>query len=196
MDTTRCGRVFPYKSRESLDLRYIIMRTKFRPFLMASMGSIAVILSLFLSCSESKQPDISKKTADSPAPDFTLKDVNDRNFKLSNYRGRPVLLIFITTWCPTCRAEIPHYKNIHETYNQRGLEVVNIDIQESKEKVSQFVSKYQIPYKMLLDENGDVAGIYNIVGVPSMVLVDKEGKMLSRQYQAMDTILETLLHKQ
>ncbi|MBM4272235.1 MAG: redoxin domain-containing protein [Deltaproteobacteria bacterium] len=169
------------------------MRTQFRPWVLASLGSIAVILSLFLSCTESKQPDISKKTADDSAPDFTLKDVNGRKFTLGNYRGRPVLLIFITTWCPTCRAEIPHYKNIHATYSSRGLEVVNIDIQESKEKVSQFVSKYQIPYKMLLDENGDVAGIYNIVGVPSMVLIDKEGKILSRKYHTMDTILETLL---
>jgi peroxiredoxin len=90
---------------------------------------------------------------------------------------------------------MPHYKSIYETYGQRGLKVVNIDIQEPKNRVSQFAAKYQISYKTLLDENGDIAGTYGIVGIPAMVLIDKDGKILSRQYLAIDILLETLLGK-
>ena len=53
------------------------------------------------------------------APDFSLKDLQGKTFKLSKYSGKPVLLFFGTTWCPSCRAEIPAYKNIYATYSQK-----------------------------------------------------------------------------
>jgi peroxiredoxin len=90
---------------------------------------------------------------------------------------------------------MPHYKSIHETYGKQGLEVVNIDIEEPKNKVSLFAEKFGVPYKMLLDEKGDVARKYGIVGIPAMVLVDKDGNILSRKYLSMDILLETLFAK-
>jgi peroxiredoxin len=98
----------------------------------------------------------------------------------------------MTTWCPSCRSEIPHYKDIYETYGKRGLEVAMVDIQESKEKVASFAARYQIPFSVVLDEKGDTYGSYGIVGVPTMVLIDKDGNILSRQYMAIDAILKTL----
>ena len=106
-----------------------------------------------------------------------------------------MLLIFLTTWCPTCRSEIPHYKEIYETYGRRGLEVVGIDIEETKNRVSQFAAKNQIPYRTLLDEKGRVASAYDITGIPAMVLINRDGKVLTRKYFAIDTVLETLLEK-
>jgi peroxiredoxin len=130
------------------------------------------------------------------APDFVLKDLNGRKFRLSDYRGKqPVLIIFGATWCTFCRQEIPHFKAIHEAYAKQGLEIVNIDIQESKEKVAKFSAKYGLPYRVLLDEDGTVAGIYDIRGVPSMVLVDPSGNILCRQCQRVEPIIETLLKK-
>lgn len=101
-------------------------------------------------------------------------------------------MIFITTWCPSCRSEIPHYKRIYETYGKSGLEVAIIDIQESKETVSRYASKHRIPFTILLDEKGNVSGSYGVVGVPAMVLIDRDGNVLSREYMAMDMILETI----
>ena len=171
------------------------MNTRVRFFLFVVLGLIMAVLPPLISCTESKPPDRGKSFPEAMAPDFNLKDLSDQRFKLSTHRGKPVLLIFIATWCPTCRSEMPHYKRIYETYGQRGLEVVNIDIQEPKNRVSQFTAKYQIPYRVLLDETGDVAGTYGIVGIPAMVLIDKDGKILSRQYLAIDILLETLLGK-
>ena len=130
------------------------------------------------------------------APDFVLKDLNGRKFRLSDFRGKqPVLIIFSATWCTFCREEIPHFKSIHAAYAKQGLEIVNIDIQESKEKVAKFTAKYGLPYRVLLDEDGVVGGIYDIRGVPSMVLVDLNGNILCRQCQRVEPLIETLLKK-
>jgi peroxiredoxin len=144
------------------------------------------------------QPTAAAKTADSveKAPDFVLKDVNGQKFRLSDFRGkRPVLIIFSATWCTFCREEIPHFKSIHATYAKQGLEMVNIDIQESKEKVAKFTARYGLPYRVLLDEDGTVGGIYDIRGVPSMVLVDQNGNILCRQCQRVEPLIETLLKR-
>ncbi|HYA13060.1 MAG TPA: TlpA disulfide reductase family protein [Syntrophales bacterium] len=171
------------------------MNARVRFFLLTVLGLTIFALSCVVSCSESKQTDLGQNIPEFKAPDFSLKDINGRDFTLSAKKGNLVLLIFTTTWCPTCRSEISHYKSIHETYSQRGLEVVNIDAEEPKARVSRFASKYRIPYRVLLDETGDVAGAYDIFGIPTMVLISRDGKILSRQYSAIDTILEILFEK-
>lgn len=171
------------------------MNRKFHFVRSAAMAWMGLMLIFSLSCSDTKQPDTARRTTDKAAPDFALKNLSGQNFKLSSQKGKSVLLIFITTWCPTCRSEIPHYRNIYEAYGKRSLEVAMIDIQESRETVSRFASKHQISFTILLDERGDVAGSYGIVGVPAMVLIDRDGNVLSREYMAIDMLLETTLGK-
>lgn len=156
------------------------------------LGCAALMILAMLSCSEAPQSPVATKTAEGKAQDFMLKDLSGGKFLLSEQRGKPVLLIFSTTWCATCRSELPRYKNIHETYAGRGLVVANVNIQESGNKVSRFAEKYQLPYKVLLDETGRVAEAYRIMGVPSMILIDREGRILSREYQAIDGLLSGL----
>jgi peroxiredoxin len=141
-------------------------------------------------------PAAAKTTFVEKAPDFVLRDLNGRKFRLSDFRGeKPVLIIFSATWCTSCRDEIPHFKSIHAAYAKQGLQIVNIDIQESKEKVAKFTAKYGLPYRVLLDEDGTVSGIYDIRGVPSMVLVDQSGNIICRQCQQVEPLIETLLKK-
>lgn len=70
-----------------------------------------------------------------------------------------------------------------------------IDIQESTGTVTRFASGRQIPFRILLDLKGEVANAYRIVGVPTMILIDKYGKILSRNYMSIDSVLETLYPK-
>ena len=176
-------------------MRDLIVSIKGRLFVPLVTGLIAVIFASVLSCSESEQPAAGRTVSDPAAPDFILKDLAGQDFKLSAARGKPVLLIFLTTWCPSCRSEIPHYKEIYGIYSRRGLAVAAVDIEEPKSRVSQFAAKNQIPYRTLLDEEGRVAGAYDITGVPTMVLIDRDGKVLTRKYFAIDTVLEALLEK-
>jgi peroxiredoxin len=130
------------------------------------------------------------------APSFVLKDLNGKPFRLSDFKGKkPVLIIFGATWCGFCREEIPHFKAIHAAYAKQGLEIVNIDSQESKERVTKFASKYELPYRVLLDEDGAVAGIYDVPGVPIMILIDKNGNIVCRMCQRVEPIIESLLKK-
>lgn len=128
------------------------------------------------------------------APRFSIRDVNGRIFSMNDYGKKTVLLIFSTTWCPSCRSEIPHFKQIYQTYSHRGLEMVNIDIQESRDKVARFAAKYQLPYRVLLDEKGDVASAYGIMGVPAMILI-KDGVVVTRNYRLVDGTLKKLFRK-
>jgi peroxiredoxin len=126
------------------------------------------------------------------APDFSLKDLQGKTFKLSSQKGKPVIIFFGTTWCPTCRSELPFYKEIYETYSKRGLEVLYINVMEPREKVAKFVQANALRFKILLDENGDAATLYGVVGVPTLVLIDKEGKIIKVSHQTADLPLPKL----
>ncbi|MBP7232025.1 MAG: TlpA family protein disulfide reductase [Syntrophaceae bacterium] len=129
-----------------------------------------------------------------PAPDFTLKDVQGKIFRMSAQRGKPVLIFFGTTWCPGCRTEVPKYKKVHETYASRGLEVIYINIMEPEKKVTRFVQANVLPYRTLLDENGRVGAAYNVVGVPMIILVDKNGNIVKVGHSSSEMPLNQLLH--
>lgn len=129
------------------------------------------------------------------APDFVLKDTEGKFFQLSAQRGKPVLIMFTTTWCSYCRTEIPHFKKLYEKFTAQGLVMVNVDIQEPRDKVARFASQQQFPYRSLVDETGDVANIYEVLGVPTLVLVNKDGIILCRPCRTVDTVLDTLFKK-
>ncbi len=132
--------------------------------------------------------------AQEQAPGISLRDINGRIFSLRDNEKKTVLVIFSTTWCATCRTEIPHFKNIYHAYGPKGLVMVNIDIQESRDKVARYAAKYQLPYRVLLDETGSVAAAYGVMGVPAMFLI-KNGVIVTRQYRQVDGVLERLFMK-
>lgn len=123
-------------------------------------------------------PAASQEARNDQAPDFTLRDLEGGPFRLSDQRGKPVLLVFGTTWCPSCQEEIPHLKDIYARYAGRGLVIANIHIQESRDKVSRHAEKNGLPYRSLLDENGAVAELYGIRGVPALILLDETGRIV------------------
>jgi len=158
-----------------------------------------IILIFFLeSCTEpaddrgKKNGSIPSQTEITGTPDFELPDLEGQPFRLSSSRGNPVLLVFSTTWCAYCRSELPHFRGIHDRYSPRSLEVVQIFIQESRQKVSSFARQYNLPYRVLLDEKGEVAEAYGVRGVPDMILLDRNGRVLCRHCPNLDASLENL----
>lgn len=143
--------------------------------------------------SKEEKWDVKEQSIEEKAPDFVLEDLEGKKVKLSDYKGKVVLLVFSTTWCAYCRAEIPHLKKMYSQYKEKGLEVINIDIQESRGKVSSFAAKHELPYKVLLDEGGEVARSYGVRGVPTKFLVGKDGTILCRECRSVETLLESLL---
>ncbi len=124
------------------------------------------------------------------ASDFTLKDLDGRIVKLSDYKGRTVVLYFMCTWCTDCRAAVPGLKDIYFQYRAKGLVFLNIDIMESREKAAAFAKKYDLPYPTLLDVDGNVSRSYGVVGVPVKVLIDRDGRMICWNCRSFDSLLE------
>jgi len=133
-----------------------------------------------------------KIAVDAPAPDFRLQDLKSREVTLGGLRGRPVLLVFGTTWCPYCREEIPRIKEIYAKGSAKNLEVLNIYINESEKKVGEFAARHALPYPVLLDRDGKVAERYQVRGVPMIVLVDGQGTIKCYQCRNLEAMLETI----
>ena len=126
------------------------------------------------------------------APDFSLKDIYGKTFKLSSQRGNPVIMFFGATWCGVCRAEMPNYKYLYDRYAQRGLKFLYIDVNESPERVARFAKQNSFPYLVLVDEHGSVADDYNLIGVPTLVLLDKAGNIVDISHRIADLSLEKI----
>jgi peroxiredoxin len=126
------------------------------------------------------------------APDFSLKDIQGKTFKLSSQRGNPVIMFFGTTWCPACRGEMPVFKAIYDKYAGRGLNFLYIDINESTERVARFAKQNSFPYLVLVDSDGSVANDYSIIGVPTLILVDNRGNILGVSHRVSDLPLDAL----
>jgi len=157
------------------------------------------LIYLFLSCSGLYATQDKKgaqvQNIELPAPDFQLDDLNGQPHKLSDYKGRIVLLDFTTTWCPYCKKDVPYLKEKYKAYKDRDLELIAIFIQESGKRVSAFKEKHDIPYKILLDKDGSVARAYGIRGVPTKILVGKDGKIYCYACRSLDVMLDKLIEK-
>lgn len=158
---------------------------------------LVIILSLnffSLSCSNSTA-EFAKPSVvmGERAPDFMLNDLNGNNVALTDFYGKKnVLLICTTTWCSHCITSIPGLKEIYSRYSNKGLEVMAMYVNESEDKVRTVSQKYGIRYTILLDPDGAVATLYKIRGVPTFMIIDKNGIMQYRGYKTPIDIIKEI----
>lgn len=113
------------------------------------------------------------------APEFELKDVQGKVFRLSDAKGTVRLVDFWATWCAPCREEIPMFKDLHAIYGPRGFTLVGIAMDdEGVDKVKPFVDELKIPYLTLIGNDDAAKAFGGIVGFPSAFLVDREGRVV------------------
>ncbi len=111
-----------------------------------------------------------------PAPDFTLADLAGKEHKLSDYRGKNVLLVFWATWCSPCRREIPGLIELRKTVGEDKLAMLAIS-NEELDLVTKFVPQAKINYTVLTDP-GALPGPYNTINsIPCSFFIDPEGKI-------------------
>lgn len=149
-----------------------------------SLRSLLVGTALLLAgCATTSTASAGSETAaatGAPATDFTLRDVEGRSVRLSDYRGQVVMLDFWATWCQPCEAEIPHLQELYAKYKAQGFVVlaVSMDGPETIANVGPFVRRYNLEFPVLLDEETRVTGIYNPKrSAPLSVLVDRNGRL-------------------
>lgn len=113
------------------------------------------------------------------APDFQLPDLQQQALTLSAYRDKqPVFLFFWTTWCPFCRQGLKELSERYPELSEKGWQVLAVNIGEPQDKVKRFIDNYALQFKVLLDENLSAAEAYDVLGVPTYVLIDKNGLVI------------------
>lgn len=108
------------------------------------------------------------------APDFSLKDVNDNQVKLSDYRGKKVFLNFWASWCPPCKKEMPDMQKLHENYGQEVV-ILAVNVGESKSVALNYLMQNKLNFKVLLDQNKSTAQNYLVRGIPTSYFLDEKG---------------------
>jgi thiol-disulfide isomerase/thioredoxin len=115
--------------------------------------------------------------ADIEKADFTLKDLHDKPWTLSELRGKIVMVNFWATWCPPCRAEMASLDAIYTHYQSQGLVILSIT-DEDPVKVSQFLARASYHPPVLIDPGGAVHKLFHVMGVPRTYVFNREGKLV------------------
>ncbi len=115
-----------------------------------------------------------------PPVDFVLPDLNGRPVRLSDFKGRVVVLNFWTTWCPDCRREMPALETLHQRFKERPWVLLAVDLRESGEKVAGFFQAHGLSFTALLDQDGAVGRSFGIRSIPTTFIIDGQGAMIGK----------------
>jgi peroxiredoxin len=113
------------------------------------------------------------------AHDFTLKTLDGNTLKLSDLRGKAVVLNFWATWCPPCKVELPWFVDLQKQYGPQGLQIVGISEDEGgKEKVAAFVKEMGVNYTVAVDDDTVSRKYGDVEDLPTTFYIDRSGKIV------------------
>lgn len=163
------------------------------PGIFAAIAALAMLVSA-VAVDQARAQDIGIGHA---APDFALPDLQGRTRTLAQFRGRTVVIHFAATWCPFCNAEAPHLEALHRAYRDKGVQVLIIDVNETKAVIKKTARRFAFTFPVLLDADGSVARIYapppdvlpdlarDEVMIASNLVIDRAGRI--RFFSVLDT---------
>src|SRR5579864_735493 len=112
------------------------------------------------------------------APDFSLQDLDGKPVKLSDFRGKAVLLNFWATWCGPCKVEMPWFVELQKQYGPQGLEIVGVALDDSgKDAIEKFAKSMGVNYTILQGQDA-VGDAYGAIGLPTSYFIDRSGKII------------------
>ncbi len=138
-----------------------------------------VVVGLLAGCSSDGSRHQMFALKNKPAPDFELAALDGGRVRLSEFRGKPVLLAFFGCGCPPCRAEAPHLSALQEKHAADGLVVLAVNQwDESKEEVTKFVAQRKLQQRVLLNGGAVGTDLYHVEGVPTCFWIDRSGVVI------------------
>jgi len=146
-------------------------------------GVLAVVLILSVSAwgAESSQTLIPVPNGPA-APDFILLDVDGKQHRLADYRGKVVAINFWATWCPPCLREMPSMQRLWDQLKNEDFVILAIDVGEDDETVFRFTIALDTPleFPLLLDREGKIIAQWPVLGLPTTFIIDKQGRVAYR----------------
>lgn len=138
--------------------------TQFRPLLILLLSSILL-------------PGITARAVSGIAPDFVLQSRDGETVSLAGLRGQVVMINFWATWCGPCREEMPHLEALHQRYSALGFTLLGVNVEEDSENAEAWLEEMPVSFPILFDPENRVSVLYNVLAMPSTVLVDRQGNL-------------------
>jgi thiol-disulfide isomerase/thioredoxin len=135
-----------------------------------------IVLLFCIQCQKNETPEPTPDTdSRAPAIEFSLVGIDGANYTLSAQKGKVVLVDFWATWCPPCIEEIPHLVELHKEYNEKGLVVWGVGL-DNEAKLRAFADEKGVVYPILVG-NETVGQDYGVQGIPTTLLFDKKNRI-------------------
>lgn len=144
---------------------------------------ILVAAVVFALVSNSKKDNTIYKVGDQ-APDFTLQQINENNeleqVRLSDFKGKGIMLNFWATFCKPCEAEMPYMQELYPEYKDKGIEIIAVSLDTTELVVNNFIDKYDLTFPIPHDQKGTSRDLYKVGPIPSTFFIDPEGKIVEK----------------
>jgi thiol-disulfide isomerase/thioredoxin len=144
--------------------------------------AVALMLYVGFHAARRKGPSFAPRLAlASPAPDFSLQSLDGRTLRLSDFRGKAVLLNFWATWCGPCKIEMPWFVELQNQYASQGFQIVGVAMDDaSKEDIGKFAKDMGVNYPILIGKEsvGDEYG--GVPALPESFLIGRDGKIVDK----------------
>ena len=125
-----------------------------------------------------------------PVPDFSATDLDGNPISLQDYRGKVVLLDFWGVWCGPCIAEMPNVKKVYDTYKDQGFDIIGITLDSDEAELRDYIKENDLQWRQVFSgkawRDDPLAQQYNITGVPSQWLIDRDGTLISHKARGED----------
>ena len=143
------------------------------------VGALGMLVWLAINTGQNQEGGASANLAQQgePAPDFTLPSISGDNVRLGDYAGQVVVVNLWATWCPPCKAEMPMINAYYQAHRDAGLTVLAVNSEEDATTVRQFIQTHGYGFPVLLDLQSDVSALYQVRGLPTTVVIDREGRI-------------------
>ncbi len=142
---------------------------------------LVTILSLTLNDTSFEFPNQVAIESDVPAPDFSFPGLDGKKVRLSDYKGKVVLVNIWATWCPPCVDEMPSMEKLYRKFKEQNFEILAVSIDESGSKaVAPFMKKNRLTFPALIDSDGTIKSAYRIAAIPESFIIDKQGVLVKK----------------
>ena len=140
-------------------------------------GSTQLWPLLILLLSSVLLPGITARAVSGAAPDFSLQSRDGGTVSLSEFRGQVVMINFWATWCGPCREEMPHLEALYQRYSALGFRLLGVNVEEDSENAEAWLEEMPVSFSILFDPENRVSELYDVIAMPSTVLVDRQGNI-------------------